>query len=47
MGRKKKMEERDFISDLHILVEKYDLEMAIYPDEVIINLEQLELEGDS
>jgi hypothetical protein len=47
MSRKKKMEDRDFLSDLLVLTDKYDLEMTIYPDEVIISLEQREEEDDS
>lgn len=46
MGRKKKMEDRNFIDDLTILVDKYNLDMTVYPDEVIINLETLEVEDE-
>ena len=47
MSRKKKIDDRDFISDLTILVDKYNLDMNIYPDEVVIDLEPMEGEDDS
>ena len=43
----KKIDERSLVMDLHILMDKYGLEMTIYPDEIIIALEQEDEEDDS